>query len=357
MAASSFQGKRLKCSTVRKRNLKRFGELKPTYLKAHFLGSVLMMRRIERGRSWTRRAPVATIGSSGRRKGTGLWPTRTLLGAALVVSLLLMSGVSAQAQQPFEVDTPSADTLFIQRNASDPPDPPDDGDPPDDPEDPEDPEPGTPVLEAVDNIVMVGNLDPGARILLIGQVRYFNGSLWERRTVHELVADDDEDTLVEYEFERDVPPESVWVAIDLATGAFTATGMEGRKPRPVQARDDLIQKSPGDRPSFVFIDEGFVNFWLVRPQFTNVGENAEPRPDAGAWWSSVYDAEPDDADETANAQVLLDLLNMEALGDSPIVPDELRKKDIIIAIGPRSLAFVAVRVNKGLLQGNAGGGA
>ncbi len=184
--------------------------------------------------------------------------------------------------------------------------------------------------------VAVSPLGPTSAALLLGRARYFNGSLFVNRPVAEVLRSPDPSGRVEYEFGMNVPATSLWVAVDLETGAASELLGGGAGTFETQVPPDAIREESGKR-SLLYFPLGTATFWLVR-----TGGELQ---NAGIWMASVFDADPLDVDGTANAQVLVRLADMEpfqGFGVDP--PTEVLPGDWVTVISDRDQTYYAFRV-------------
>jgi hypothetical protein len=121
-----------------------------------------------------------------------------------------------------------------------------------------------------------------------------------------------------------VPMHSLWIAVDLASGASTVASPDPRGAAHVREKLSLGQVRQLTR------DGDYVMFLLVRPR-------------VGAWTQTVEDSGFYDGDGTPDLKVKLDVERMQPLGRSPSAPRQLERTDIVFAVDPMNLTVVELR--------------
>ena len=132
--------------------------------------------------------------------------------------------------------------------------------------------------------------------------------------------------------ESDVPPISVWIAIDLATGHSGASGAAGFRPLPLSdsglaTRDDAgrLRKFTAALPD--------VDLLLVRPG-------------VGAW--QIKAAKTSALDESARSErpLRIDVTRMIPVPGSPSVPESFMPGDVLAVVEPRTLRLAVSEVGQ-----------
>lgn len=133
------------------------------------------------------------------------------------------------------------------------------------------------------------------------------------------------------------PARSLWLAVDLATGAVDAG-------TPASLR---LVSSPLTTHNLSRSASGAAN-GLLLPQ--RQAEILWVRPASGAWAGRVTDGAGDDLDGTVNRGVALALRTLEPLGTVP-APDTLQAGDVLVVIDPNQLTYRLATVTPALLAG------
>jgi len=145
-----------------------------------------------------------------------------------------------------------------------------------------------------------------------------------------ILEDEDGDGAVRFELDRAVPQRSIWVAVDLATGAWAAAGPEGYPLQRVDPPGLAARRGEGDAADWVEDTRGYVELMVVRPE-------------VGAWGLAAGDGGSSDGDGAADGRltVLLDRLRGTGL-EATAAPERFDPQDLIFVIDPNEMDF-AVR--------------
>jgi hypothetical protein len=177
--------------------------------------------------------------------------------------------------------------------------------------------------------VTVGNLRPGARVVLFGVGRepHRDHSVVRRWT--EVLADDDQDGIVR--FVSAITNKSIWIAVDLASGtrvAETGPDYPRREMVPVEV---LRRNSVGELSQF--------------ENARGVAELLVVRPGKGAWRVSGAKNAPVDEARGTTDPMRVDASSFQAVPD--VESEELthlERGDVIAMIDPRLMEFYLMPV-------------
>lgn len=128
-----------------------------------------------------------------------------------------------------------------------------------------------------------------------------------------------------------VPRKSVWVVVDLSTGAYGIAAPEGF----------ALDESPFPGNGFQVGAPGLVN--RLRHTFSWV-DQVVVRPGVGAWALRASDGGGADRDGVADGRTVTALEDAEPVGAAPAPPDRFQAEDVIVVIDPRALRFYATRL-------------
>jgi hypothetical protein len=131
-----------------------------------------------------------------------------------------------------------------------------------------------------------------------------------------VTSDDDADGTVRLDLDEPVPPVSIWIAVDLATGEWTAATPGSFPLRLVPPERRHPGRGAPGRPSWVEAGRSLVDLQVVRP-----GQ--------GAWGQTLGDGGEDDDDGQPDGRLTASLAHMRALPGSPAAPDHFSPKDVV----------------------------
>jgi hypothetical protein len=123
---------------------------------------------------------------------------------------------------------------------------------------------------------------------------------------------------------RRVPMNSVWIAVDPATGASaTAT------PREEVPAVEKARLNPGQLRKVTRTGQLVAYLWV--------------RPKVGAWTLKAEDSGRYDDDPAPNGKLAIDVERMTPVGDSPSPPSQLAPGDVLFAVDVLDLTVVELR--------------
>jgi len=179
--------------------------------------------------------------------------------------------------------------------------------------------------------VEIGGLTPGGQLALYGVAHEFSREYptiqrWARQ-----LRDDRLEGRATFDLGHAIPEQSLWVAVDLATGLVASASPRAVLLHPAEFRGDGVTSGPGG-PGTVFRSEGrLVDLFLVRPG-------------AGAWLLVTGDGGGRDTDGVSDGSVSALLVDFAAVGESPATPHAFVAGDIVVVVDPRSLDFSVLPV-------------
>jgi hypothetical protein len=142
----------------------------------------------------------------------------------------------------------------------------------------------------------------------------------------EVVEDEDGDGKVRLEVGRPVPVQSVWIAVDLASGAFAVAVPEGSRVSEIPQPGRNPGRGEPGKPAWVETDRRYLELAVVRPS-------------VGAWAFTLADGGPDDEDGAADGSLTASLARMRGLGVSPAAPDRLSPRDVVAVVDPNRMQY------------------
>ena len=127
-----------------------------------------------------------------------------------------------------------------------------------------------------------------------------------------------------------VPPQSIWIAVDLKTGAYAMASPAGFSPLPFDLAPDALNVR-GD---------------ALADQLADIADHAEilmVRPGKGAWGKRLGRGGPDDESSPTDVAYKLSLDHLEPLRGADGPPSgKLNPKDILFVLHPEAMAIAAV---------------
>ncbi len=173
--------------------------------------------------------------------------------------------------------------------------------------------------------LVVSALAPGGEIVYLSVAREASGyvSAVVRRQDH--LKDNDNDGVVTIDFDGPVPLRSIWVVVDLATGA-------------------VAPATPADYPLVSGLSGGFARS-VAGGTFNRLGANAirahvlVVRPGVGAWVATLTDGSTADEDGEGNRTIVAALSGLEPLADGPPPPLELAAGDRVVEIDSDAMTY------------------
>lgn len=183
--------------------------------------------------------------------------------------------------------------------------------------------------------VVVSGAAPGGQVVVFGVAREV-ADYAETLVRREAVVTADATGAARYEIGRAVAPQSVWVAVDLATGGTAAAAPAGFElvERDFRGRGvlrGLLSDADGLEDARPFLE-----VLLVRPGAVG-----------GAWGASVGDGGAADEDGAGDGKLRVSLARLRPVGSSGAAPERFAPGDTVAAIEPRSLQLTLVTLQGG----------
>ena len=177
--------------------------------------------------------------------------------------------------------------------------------------------------------VVVTGVSPHGQVVWLGVSREFPDGTPLVMRREGIAADADGSGTVRLALDGGVPERSVWVVVDLSTGASAAAPAPGYPRREItfsEAQEVYwgLNAAAGGVETIRDV-RGLVDLLVVRPQ-------------AGAWGARVGDGGPDDEDP-APGKLATTLAHLHPVGASPSPPASFRAGDVVVAIDPNRLSF------------------
>jgi hypothetical protein len=187
-----------------------------------------------------------------------------------------------------------------------------------------------PVLSFEDQAVVVSDVTPKGQVVWFSVAKQIEGYMAHFVRREEILPDTDGNGSVRFELDRTVPLQSIWVAVDLATGEAAVATPEGYPLRDASAPPGRGRGEPG-RPDWVEEGREILEILLVRP-----GQ--------GAWGLTVGDGGANDDDSHGDGRITAALARLRSLGACPGPPERFQPKDLVFAIDLDRMELLAERV-------------
>lgn len=186
--------------------------------------------------------------------------------------------------------------------------------------------------------IHIHSVEPGGTVALFGAHRRLEDYTTVAGGLQEILIDEDGDGSVTVGLETagleiGVPLASVWVAVDLATGSWSAAWPEGFKPSNLAEPTLNIGASDGTEASTTTLEMAgrLLEVFLVRP-----GDKAQ------AWHQTLANGGPMDEDpDPASMALRLDALNpvTDDSAEAAPSPSSLAPNDLVILLDPTRLGW------------------
>jgi hypothetical protein len=174
--------------------------------------------------------------------------------------------------------------------------------------------------------VAVSGVTPGGKVVWFGVAREISEHTATLVRRDRIVSDDDRDGSVRLDLDRTVPLLSIWVAIDLTTGASAVATPEGFPLRRLELPSESIHRGGDGESDWVGDTRGFVEVQITRPGASG-----------GAWGIAVGDGGESDDDGLYDGRLAASLAGLHAVESSPEAPQRFSAGDVVIVLDPNRM--------------------
>lgn len=181
------------------------------------------------------------------------------------------------------------------------------------------PSPQTLTLTFNDDSVAVGGAQPSHPIYLFGMAREAKAFITNLQPYETKLTDSTGAGKVSYPFNKQRSWRSVWLAVDLASGAAVAGSPASYPSTAVTLDGKELKKDPGGEIAEIAADGSMVQFIVVRPG-------------VGVWGELVVSQGPLD-EGSDNNKVNLSVYKLQPLaGTTDAAPKKLKKGDVVFVL-------------------------
>jgi len=184
-----------------------------------------------------------------------------------------------------------------------------------------------PTISFTDQSVVATGVTPGGRVVWMGVMRELHHGALDWSHVEKIVADSSGTGSTRLELGKPVPLQSIWFAVDLATGLFAAGAPPGYSLRQFALPGGAFPAAANR----VEVGRRLVIILCVRPG-------------VGAWALRVGDGGPGDADGVADGTVRVGIGQLAAV-DTPSALQAVAAKDVMIVVDQDRMEFTALTLN------------
>jgi hypothetical protein len=172
--------------------------------------------------------------------------------------------------------------------------------------------------------VVASGVTPGGKVVWFSVAREISEHTATIVPRQQIVEDEGNDGTVRFELDGDVPFQSIWVAVDLKTGASAIGVPEGYPLRRYTVPAGNLRRGES-KADWIAETRGYVEVLLVRP-------------DKGAWWSPVGDGGIDDDDGVYDGHLVASLPRLEKVeGSTEQAPGSFAANDVVVIVDPNAM--------------------
>ena len=194
---------------------------------------------------------------------------------------------------------------------------------------------GAPLAASFDGAVLrITGVTPGGTVALDGALLEPQSEVHERQLrIEQTIADPDRDGIVTYTYERNIPRQSIWGVVDIASGRYVIATPPTYRRQELPFPSNAVKNTPADE-----FDELTHGFFLLQVLWVRPGE--------GAWVSMSADGGAGDSDKKNNGKTETSLSYFRPISANTPVPKKIKKDDVLIFIDAFDMAFTSTKVTK-----------
>jgi len=185
-----------------------------------------------------------------------------------------------------------------------------------------------PAVSFGDQTVIASGVTPKGQVVWFGVMRDPDHGTLEWSHDEEITADQSGTGTVELNIGKPIALQSIWFAVDLATGQFAVNAPTGYPLR----QFDLPSTAIPAALNHLDIPRGLLIVVLIRPGI-------------GAWTIRAGDGAAGDSDGTADGKVDIDLTQLVPIGSTPGALKAFSPKDTLLVVDQAQMDFIAVALH------------
>jgi hypothetical protein len=184
--------------------------------------------------------------------------------------------------------------------------------------------------------VAISGVTPGGFAAVLGVSRIYHDFLTTLVRSPKVLSDDDADGRVELDAE--VTPNSVWIAVDLTTGATVAVAPPGGEVHDGAELQPVVEVQSSTSLRRLRAESKSLDLLVVR-----FGR--------GVWFGIVCDGAAGDADETQDGLLRVDRSAFRRLAGPDDAPGSMTSSDLVVAVDPDTLRVFSKRIGQLPVEG------
>lgn len=187
-------------------------------------------------------------------------------------------------------------------------------------------------VQCANREVQVRHATAGGEVILIGyELTTFRDAPLHRRVWRGAIAGDD--GTVAIDLGRDIAPISMWVAFDVATGAYGSGTARSLKLREADLPPQALERGAGGKVEKIETRVDQIYSFVVRPG-------------VGYWEAAAGDGAAGDDDGVLDGRIRFSPKGLRKIGRSANDFDDLRDGDILAVFVPRQMGYLITEVKK-----------
>jgi hypothetical protein len=189
-----------------------------------------------------------------------------------------------------------------------------------------------PAIALSEKLITVRAVSPGGTVAIFGAAREEGAALRLSRWQH-AIEDTDRDGAVELSLPTPIPPDSIWFAVDVETGALAVARPPASRFRARDFAPEMLVKGPDAKIDRFVVNKGMVDLLVVRPH-------------VGAWTGYAADGHGSDGDRAQDGRSTVVFTGGRSLHGRVPPPNHLTPRDVIVAVALRTMEYTSTEVQE-----------